>query len=316
MLIVVALGFVAAGCGGVASEKSPTGSAAPAATGLLPAPPVQAVDRPADPDALSVPDERTSSTYEICQAQLAVGGTGPTPPEPAGPEESGGDCKLTPEEEAKIRAQERTYEEAIAPAPGTKPRTVAELRLGGGRRIELAAWGTGKDKLCLEATAWEGTTGASGGVFGECAPGFPDCTPSLCAEELPRAYDASRGADNGWLVAVVAAGADRIEITTGSGERRAYPLAGPLVPGFDRRVFMVDLGDRLERAVDLYRGEERIGHTEKGARMLAFEICSRAVAPPPMGREPSGDELRSWNERFEACVREHGDDGPQTTTTG
>ncbi len=307
MLLVVALAFTVGGCGGVVGESGTTRSATPAADELLPAPAVEPVDRPAEPGALMTHEDlaRDSSTYSVCQVQIATGSSGT-----AAAEQSGGDCKVTDAERAEMRAEERAYRESIAPAEGTKPRTVAELKLGDDRRIELAAWRTASDRLCMEAATWNGRAGGRAGPFGECVPAS-DCTTSLCAEELPRGTGGGAA-----LVAVVASDADRIEITTEDGERRAYRLSGPLVPGSPERVFMVDLGDGTQRAIDVYRGDERIGHSEKSASVLAFEACARNVASPPMTVRPAAGEMREWDRRLQDCMREHGGGAPATTTTG
>jgi hypothetical protein len=296
VLVVLALGLVAAGCGGVVGENSTTGSATPSAQSLLPAPAIEAVDRPATPDALMAiaHDGRSASTYDVCQVQVAVGSAGgaTTNPPPGGSDDT--DCHIPPEEQAKLEAQERERREALEPADGVTPRTIARLDLGEGRSIELAAWRTIKDQLCLEAHSRGGRASGSG-TFGTCMQSSPDCTPAVCFAEL-----------SGALVAVTPADADRIELTLEPAGTRAYALTGPLVPGFDKRVFMVGLGDELLRAIDLYRGDERVGHFEKEPTRLAFEVCFRQEDPFAGGSIPSREEMEQADKRMSACMREHG----------
>jgi hypothetical protein len=303
-LAAAALMLCVAGCGGTVGG-TPTTGAAPAVDALLPAPPIEAVDRPADAAALMPFDERgrESATVEFCQSLFATAVGAPAAPAPdPGADADGQDCKSTPEQEAEARRQMREYRESLVPVAGTTPRTVAELAVTEKHSIELTAWRTVKGRLCLEASSWNGQAGGSAGPFGACVP-HGACTESLCIEELPVS---TRDGDHRAVAGVVSSSADRIVLTMRGGEERAYPLTGPTVLDFAERAFMVDLGGDSYRSIDVYDGDRRLGHREKSPAMLAFEDCAHELDAMPAKDETARAQMDDANTRLDACMRAHG----------
>ena len=82
-------------------------------------------------------------------------------------------------------------------------------------------------------------------------------------------------------------------MTVAGGERRAYPLTGPLVPGFPRRLFMVDLGKLRYRAIDVSASGVLLAHDAKDPEEIVTETCGYGI--------PGDTDMRAYH----ACLREH-----------
>jgi hypothetical protein len=265
-----ALLLLAAGYGSTlaAGDGASTMTASTAPRAVLAAPPMQKVDRPADDLAfLWEPNGRGASSMEIC-AQFSISGPADTPPQTTTTSTNGSCDSLSDAEKAQIHVQEQTYLESIRPA--APPRIVAELGVGADRTVELAAWSNTKGELCLGADSRTTSFSSTGGPFGPCAVGT-ECDGGLCLDEV---QTDNAGRDFA-LAGVVPAAADRISLTVRGGETRAYPLDGPLVPGFpSSRVFMVDLGPDRYRRIVASAGGSVLATIEKEPVAVAAEECS------------------------------------------
>ena len=156
----------------------------PAPNIVFGAPPIRAVDRPAD-DVAAWWDDLADGGGQLDKSQVEMCFFSSDSTTTV-PDSSGDDCpKPTPAELAQSKAEERAYDDAIRPAPGTAPRTIAELPLEGGGHLELAAWSNAHGKLCFETDAFDADgNGGGGGPLGPCDPESPDCTP-LCFDKTP-----------------------------------------------------------------------------------------------------------------------------------
>ena len=273
--------LLAAGCGGALEAGDSTTTMAQ----LTDPPPITSVDRPADDYAFWWRDDPSSTTLEFWDCAVA-GQAGSSPPAQ--------DCQPTEEQRAQMRADMQRQRDAVRPAAGASPRMTAELTLADGGRAELAAWSNTKGELCLGAAELDAQgTGGDVGPFGPCLPDGR-CDGNFCFQELRR-----DGRRDSVLVAVVPATADLITVTLRDGRERAYPLAGPLVPGFPaERVFMADLGQGYRR-LDVSESGSVFAHTEKSAQLLAMEGCAGDY-----GTSTSPDGLKAAQDAFEACVRD------------
>ena len=208
--------LLAAGCGSTlagtpASDGGTTSAAAPPDV-ILGAPPIRAVDRPADfvPDfTADAADGNPITRYCI---YATSGGAPGAPPTTTTAEQ----CTTIPED----KAYEQRVLDALRPADGTEPRIFAESfrsTAAGKSRSRPGAMHTGQ--LCLDTNDLDRNSPA--------VPRFGPCLPELgcdrlCLQELPN------GSKGEVLVAVVPSSADLVTLTVGH-ERRAYPLTGPLV---------------------------------------------------------------------------------------
>jgi hypothetical protein len=273
--------FLVAGCGSTVVGRPAEGTTTVAPPDvLLAAPPIRAVDRPADLADWWSDDFDVESSDYMC---FSSGGTTTTDQSP--------DCKPSGDEIAKFRAEEQRWRDAIRPADGTEPRTFAELPLDDGGRVEVSAWANAKGEMCLDTEEWAGDdSGGGGGPFGPCDPN--EACNTLCVDP-EQDNSATR------LVAIVPLEGDLITITLANGERRGYPLTGPHVPGFARRAFLVDLGDVIYRAIDVTAGGVLVAHQEQSPKLVAYELCFRSVGEPPT--DATDADLDAYNDRIGAC---------------
>ena len=287
--------LLAAGCGSTLAAGDGATTVAPP-DAALGAPPIQAVDRPAGglwspPDARDT--EGASSTIEVCQVAIATSGSGDGGA--AGQMHGEQNCpKPTPEEEAAGQAAQQRYRNAVRPADGASPRTIAEVTRPGSGRLELAAWANAQGELCLGASSLDQTgTGGESGPFGPCIP-ESECEGALCFQELARDSPPDYA-----LIGVVPADADLVTITVAGGEVRTYPLTGPLVPGFpSRRVFMAGLGPTSYKRLVVSERGVTVARSEKSATSIAFEQCSDQLRPDAMA-----EEMQAESERLLTCMR-------------
>jgi hypothetical protein len=313
LVVWTALALAAAGCGGTTDVVAPTRTGHPAEESLQPPPPIQAVDESADTflwwDDDSGITKSDVKSQTVCLFASGDDEVAPAPPDPSG----GDDCsKIPPQELAKLRAHEREYRESVTPAKGVEPRTIARLRLAGGSRVDLVAWRTQKDQLCLDATSWDGESGGGAGPFGPCLDDA-NCTAGLCFVELTDSSPDGRVVRYS-LAAVVPAAADRIQITTGGGRTFAYPLTGPLVPGFTERVFMVDLGSKGYRRIEVSAAGSSVATVEKRPQEVAWEECAERMSAWPED-DASEAEAKAAMDRLDECVKQ-ADESRTTSTAG
>jgi hypothetical protein len=175
-------------------------------------------------------------------------------------------CRATPGEIARVRRQLDEEFEDMQPGDGEEPRAVAQLRvLTGGLEtaIKLVTWRARNGRLCTELDAGfrdEVDFPASYGPFGACSV-RSQCR-DLCLEEGSVGVGLKRGEVH-LLGGTVSANGDELRIVLVDGKRLRYATRGPEVPGFPgQRVFMVDLGGRQYRGLELV-AEGRVVATQK-----------------------------------------------------
>jgi hypothetical protein len=278
VLVLVAAGLLS-GCGSQASAPAEE----PA---LEPPPPIEAIDEPAptrsDADFelyLAIPHECEKNPNECTKGESGCFRVSNRP----GEEESwSGEC--TPEEIERIEELVRAEAKAHEPARDSEPRVVARLQLDGLESVDLIAWRTQEGKLCFLAEL-DPDLGTSGPI-GPCEP-QAGC-PEICLAEL----------DNVGLTyaGTVSPKADEILFLLDDQRTRRFPLAGPLVPGFDQRIFMVHLGEKRLRRIELFREGERVAEYVRPDE-IRVEDCSRQFDENDAGfqtcekeGEPSGSE--------------------------
>jgi hypothetical protein len=158
------------------------------------------------------------------------------------------------QEDAECEAEDvldqdyRAWVESRRPAEGSTPRAIA--RLGD---VRLVIWRTESGSLC--ALADGGDASRQGWTA------YPPLTRIGPVCESEECGDVCLGLGTGsTLAGFVSARGDELRITFGDGERKTYPLTGPLVPGAnDRRVFMLELpGRRFWHRLELLRAGETI----------------------------------------------------------
>jgi hypothetical protein len=295
-LVVVAL--VLCGCGTVGQRNAVR--AAPLAE-LEPAPPIVAVDEPAPDGVLwfldSNFDSNSPSLNEICVQDGADsaghGSTDECPP-------------MTPEQEAQAREQQKEWDDAVRPAPGTAPRTVARLTLSNDATVRFVVWHNAAGELCtdIEEDSPDGS-GGGGGPGGPCIPGHP------CGEVC---VDSTGSGDLGdltyYLTGFVPSEADSVRITLKGGTAKMYPLNGPVVDGTDRRVLMVELGRQDWRRIEAFRGDRLVAAQDLPAYLVAYDDCDEQVGPMPTPTSENDPALEAYNQKLEACLSARLPSGP------
>src|SRR5438128_2752916 len=170
-LLAFAAALLLAGCGAATLERA----GAPVVPDM-PAPAVLAVDEAPPDDVLwflqeefgqnvpSVDSSESNSGFSISICEMtSTSGSEPPPPD-------GNSCpQPSAEEQARFRAEEERYQQAIRPAPGSEPRVVARLRLGGGSELLFTAWTTNSGALCWQVDERGPEGGGGGGPAGPCA---------------------------------------------------------------------------------------------------------------------------------------------------
>jgi hypothetical protein len=317
----VAAALLLAGCGSaVQSAGAPVvaDTTAPPLTAVDEAPPEDVLwwiqeEFPPHPTGSSSTDQ-SGGLNQVCIASVGVdwASSGTAAP-PAGAMEK--PCpEPTPEELAKMVAEERRYHEAIRPAPDSPPRVVAKLALQDGGEELFTAWHNGAGELCwqVDEVTTDGSSG--GGPNGPCvdaqlpATGMdvPRCATICLASGTTSDSNVSRYV----LTGTVAADADALRITRAGGAVITYPLSGPIVGG-ERRVFMVELGTNDWRKLELVRDGDVVATEKMPAFMAAYEDCEHSVGPMPQpapnaDAQPMLDSMRAYSRQIDACVRTSG----------
>lgn len=265
MRCVAAVGLASAVVVASASVAAQSPRAAPSDQ-LEPAPPIEAIDQPAADRFFFPPEFSTGGEpveKEICLFIAERTGNADEAPE---------GCDPSPEE---IDAFRRLFWEdrpELMPTDPAAMRSIARLALekrGPKDRALLAVWRTAAGKLCL-ATDVEDEEGLNGnGAVGPCLAG------SRCADLcLERSFHYDYG-DPPWLLSgIVNAAADQLRIVLADGDSLIYPLTGPVVPHFPtRRVFMLDLGNRSHRRLELLQGGKVVAHEDVLASEVETDLC-------------------------------------------
>ena len=258
-LLLLFAAIVLSGCGSEVSKPAEE-------AGLEPAPLIQTVDEPA-PDSsvtgfqldMSIPpecEENPGACTEESGCFRASNREG---------EDETWSGKCTPEEIKRIEEAVRPVAESYEPASDSEPRVIARLPLTGLERADLTVWRTKADKLCFFAEVRP--TLERIGPMGPCEPsGSPPC-PEICLAMLDSVGLA--------FVGIVNPRADEISFVLDAGELRRFPLVGPLVAGFDQRIFMAHLGRKSLRRIELFREGERIAQYVRPAEDIRLEDCER-----------------------------------------
>jgi len=258
-------------------------------------------------------------SVSICE-MTNTSGLEPSPQPP-----DGQSCREpTAEEQAQSRAEEEHYQQAIRPAAGSEPRVVARLGLGGGDALLFSAWKTGSGALCWQSDESGPEGGGGGGPSGPCeqqadsdaSPGFtitlgsllPPCE-AIC---LTSQGSSSDGAAERYLLSgTVADDAEAIRVTVAGGATATYPLIGPTLLDSDRRVFLLELGLRDWRTLELIRGGAVVATAQMPAFMAAYEDCADRIGPPaqpPASADSQAmlDAMRAYDTKLMACLPSSG----------
>jgi hypothetical protein len=163
----------------------------------------------------------------------------------------------------RMKAQVAEHRDRIRPAPGTPPRTVAELH---GKDL-LIAWRNRASQLCLEATR---VRGGGTPVFGPCVG---DDRADPCAALCLVSSSTGDGSSVRYLLAGTVGGdATALRITTARA-RTTYTLQGPLLAGTNRRVFMLELGHDDYRKLELLHGARVVDSRSLPVWQAVVEDC-------------------------------------------
>jgi hypothetical protein len=169
---------------------------------------------------------------------------------------------------AKLKAQLAARQEAIRPAAGSEPRAVAELS---GSAV-LVAWRNGANRLCLDSSRLP--AGGGGGAFGPCDPEDGMCA-AICLRSDGRG-ESIQSLDY-LLAGTVRQDATAIRVVRSRGAATEYALRGPVLSGTQHRVFMLELGRRDWRLLELLRGDRVIATEKMPPARAAFEDCQESA---------------------------------------
>jgi len=228
---------------------------------LQPAPPVRSMNEivpppPEDVDADVLVFDQNSVLERACPGV-----------EPA-------QCKPSKERYEAVQRRLRQEHEAMDPAGGTEQRVIATLPLSRGGDAALIAWRARNGRLCVKVEIrYPDSTGI--GIGGGWGP-FDSCEPrSTCGQVcLARATEIPK--TTGVLTGTVSSSGDELRVTFLDGERRRYPLRGPVVPGFpESRVFMLDLGPRLYERLELFADGKVSASVDTPREEIEVQLCFR-----------------------------------------
>jgi hypothetical protein len=281
--IVLSAVLALSACGSK-NGSQPAGEQEPTAA----APAIEAIDEPASVLEMPPADAVSSSTY-LCVGRS--GDEGKTTPE---------DCKPTPDEAEKFRRKEEEFEQAVKPAKGTEPRSIARLQLpvrGPNARVRLVAWRTQSDKLCILTEEEDESGGSSDGPSGPCVP------ESRCNKICLGLLGSGSGSASRYLLSgVVASEADTLRMTLDDGRVVDYGLTGPIVPGFhEYRVFMLDLGRDLDQRLELRRDDRTIAEEKRSPLEIRMMRCSED-SPPALPKQDS----QGRRSQLDECLKRAG----------
>ena len=312
--LVGAAALVLAGCG-AGTSASRHGSAGAPVLPDAPAPAIVSVSEPApdwlqhllQPEPSPAGSVASQGTAQFCFAFGSSDGS------------SSSDCSgtPTPEQRARFEAQQKAWREAVALEPGSTPRVVATLPLAGDGTASFTAWTAAGGTPCWATDVEFGGGGGGGGPAGPCsrlpsAEGAALLAPcdALCLDSS--AGGSSEESETYALAGTVPADADALRVTLAGGAATTYPLSGPLFPGVaDRRIFLLELGDRDWRTLELVRGGAVVRTVAMPKMQAAIEDCRAQIGPPPKpagwtGAPPTQPELQQlfgpYETKLNACL--------------
>ncbi|HET7856234.1 MAG TPA: hypothetical protein VFL41_07235 [Gaiellaceae bacterium] len=276
----ISVALLVSACGSAETQR------AQPADQLAPAPPIETIDEPAHSFFFNEPDvERIGAgTGYICLAR----------------DEEDEECEPTPAERAAAEKSAREFREATWPE--SKPLGIARLSLEHRRppaNATLVTWRARSGKLCTLIEVSDESGGGGGGPSGPCVPGTRGCG-EICLE-LSGEGD---GADLVYLLAgTVAATADELRIEFIDGKAVRYPLVGPIVREFPKvRVFMLDLGPRLYRRLELLEDDDVVDKVEVPQSEIDTHLCFRKH-PMRLPENPLEQPTKDPNPERSACMR-------------
>jgi hypothetical protein len=275
--------LLATACGAESTQRQ-----AAEQTAAATAPPIEAIDEPARDEVAYLWETRDDGSY--VHSYFCVGGSST---------ESDEKCEISTEEREELRRIGEKIEQAIRPAEKSEPRKIARLPLtarGPKTQAFLIAWRNRVDKLCLaDSEEDEDGGGGSGGAFGPCMPQEP------CSDICLIGSGTGNGLRSLYSTSgVVRSEADALRITFDDGGVVTYELSGPIVPGFPAyRVFMLDLGRRLDARLELLAKGKVIAEDKRSRAEIRGMRCSERFSPGPT-TESAQDREKAWR----ACTEE------------
>lgn len=311
-MLAVAAGFVLAGCG---SGMSGRPGGAPI-TADHPAPPIVAANEtPPDDiqwflnqdfkphDSSSTDDQTGQGTADlVCTQSGSTGSVTTECPQPS------------PEDSAKMQAEDDQYTHAISPAAGGDPLVVAKLELGNGDELFFTEWTATTGAACWEIDEEGPGDGGGGGPSGPCRDAavqlaYPDDYARM-SQYAPRCdalcldSDSSGAADPATedfrLEGTVPVDAEALRVTVAGGGTATYPLVGPRLSDSSLRVFMVDLGNHDWRKLELIRNGSVASTLTMPAFQVTYEDCEQQVGPMPLdGPSLSLGDVNDLEKRLE-----------------
>lgn len=284
--VVALLGclVVCTSCGAASSQDAAEGTLS------VPAPPIEAIDEPVGAEVARIWATDDDGSY--MHSYLCLGDDTTEPEEP---------CEPSSEEIEELRRMREEIEEALRPAETSEPRKIARLRLtdrGPKSQAFVIAWRNRADKLCLaDSGEDEDGGGGAGGAFGPCVPREP------CSDICLIGSGTGSGLSSLYSTSgVVKSEADALRITFDDGRVVTYELSGPVVPGFPAyRVFMLDLGRRLDTRVELLAKEKVIAEETRSRAELKGMRCAERLFPGPV--EPT-ESPQERDKAWKACMEE------------
>jgi hypothetical protein len=281
-LALLAAGLLLSGCSWLGDERTQP------ADPQEPPPPIEAMNEvlPAPSLGVNEPEIVFDQRYEL---ELLCPGV-----EPA-------ECKPPRERVEALRRQLRAELAGLSPAEGTPKRAIARLAVTPNAQATVIAWRARNGRLCTEIhyrypdyTAFG--MGGGFGPFGPCEP-RKRCD-QICLRPLTDLTDPKSGVVGG----TVSSAADQLRVVFADGKAARYPLRGPIVAGFpEYRVFMLGLGRRLYRRLELLAGGEVRASVAVPDREIAQQRCFRRFPiPPPSMPAPAS---RAANRELQTCLQ-------------
>lgn len=256
---------------------------------LRPAPPIETIDEPASSRFFFPPEffeDGKPVKAQVCRFVAERSGN---------PDSESENCEPTPEQLLAFRRANWEDRPELVPSDPSDLRSIARLPLHERGLKDLAIltiWRSTAGKLCIDTDVVDAEGLQGGRAFGPCLIGSR-CT-RVCLDRSGH-YDYETPP---WLLSgVVSAEAETLRIVFADGRAARYPLTGPTVPGFpDRRVFMVDLGNRSHRRVELLIAGRAVAHRDEWPRQIAIDDCVLTYKWPEQQQEFTGCMDKAWAE--------------------
>jgi len=189
--------------------------------------------------------------------------------------------------------------------------------------------------LCWEADQASPDGSGGAGPSGPCVEQAQAAYPEPVSSSMPSSRPCAAiclssdsetrddGTDVYFLAGTVEPNAEAIRVTVAGGATATYPLNGPTVLDTGRRIFMLELGTRDWRKLELIRGGAVAATSTMPAYVAAFEDCVAQIGTPPVpqdlgvGVQWIHEAWQPYQEKLTACVDASGakaSDTPQLHT--